>query len=150
MYSSWYPELKRFHSADDAAHALKKSHSPWIGFPVFIAGAIIGVIAKFFIGGYFGSWGPDIVLYLCFWGGMFASQFVGVGRTRRKLRIELVSQQVPICIPCGYDLRGQTEPRCPECGASFDSALLSHGPEGDETSEPKKVDDQREAETMSD
>jgi len=23
------------------------------------------------------------------------------------------------CLECGYDLRGQTEPRCPECGTPF-------------------------------
>jgi hypothetical protein len=28
--------------------------------------------------------------------------------------------QVP-CSVCGYDLRGQIEPRCPECGAEVDS-----------------------------
>jgi len=28
------------------------------------------------------------------------------------------------CRVCGYDLRCQTEPRCPECGTAFDAALL--------------------------
>ena len=27
----------------------------------------------------------------------------------------------PHCLKCGYDLRGQTVPRCPECGAEFDA-----------------------------
>lgn len=26
-----------------------------------------------------------------------------------------------LCRNCGYDLRGQTEPRCPECGTPFDA-----------------------------
>jgi hypothetical protein len=35
------------------------------------------------------------------------------------------------CVHCGYDLRGQTDPRCPECGRSFDpTLLLSHGKAG--------------------
>ena len=43
---------------------------------------------------------------------------------RRTLRKELQILKVAICLKCGYDLRGQTEPRCPECGASFDEQLL--------------------------
>lgn len=35
---------------------------------------------------------------------------------RRVLRHELAKRGIPICLHCGYDLRGQTEPRCPECG----------------------------------
>ena len=40
-------------------------------------------------------------------------------RTRRHLREKLVQLGVPICIPCGYDLRGSTD-RCPECGTTFE------------------------------
>ncbi len=29
-----------------------------------------------------------------------------------------------LCERCGYDLRGQTEARCPECGTPFDEKLL--------------------------
>ncbi len=43
-------------------------------------------------------------------------------RVRRNLRKELVKIGVPICIHCAYDLRGQIEPRCPECGRPFDFA----------------------------
>jgi len=25
------------------------------------------------------------------------------------------------CVQCGYNLRGLTEPRCPECGTPFES-----------------------------
>ena len=45
--------------------------------------------------------------------------------TRRKLRALLVEQGIAVCIGCGYDLRGQTEPRCPECDRPFDAALLN-------------------------
>jgi len=30
----------------------------------------------------------------------------------------------PSCEKCGYCLRGLVEPRCPECGSSFDSTIL--------------------------
>lgn len=45
-------------------------------------------------------------------------------RARRILRAHLIKRGVPICLHCGYDLRGQTDPRCPECGRPFDPTLL--------------------------
>ena len=44
---------------------------------------------------------------------------------RRRLCEQLVAKGVPICIKCGYDLRGQNVPRCPECGTPFDETLLN-------------------------
>jgi hypothetical protein len=41
----------------------------------------------------------------------------------RLLRRRLNELGRPVCVQCGYDLRGQTEARCPECGASFDPDL---------------------------
>jgi hypothetical protein len=32
------------------------------------------------------------------------------------------------CTKCGYNLRGQVEPRCPECGEAFDPALQAPRP----------------------
>jgi hypothetical protein len=49
---------------------------------------------------------------------------------RRSLRKQLANRGVAICVPCGYDLRGQAEPRCPECGVAFDLRLLQSPPEG--------------------
>jgi len=49
---------------------------------------------------------------------------------RRSLRRTLVNRGVPICIPCGYDLRGQDKAACPECGAPFDPKLLDRSDAG--------------------
>jgi hypothetical protein len=49
-------------------------------------------------------------------------------RRAREFRKLLRAQGIPICIHCGYDLRGQTDPRCPECGRAFDAALLAQAP----------------------
>lgn len=43
---------------------------------------------------------------------------------RQFIRQYLQGRGVPICLECGYDLRGQTEPRCSECGEAFDERLL--------------------------
>lgn len=43
----------------------------------------------------------------------------------KNLRKLLLARGVPICLTCGYDIRGQVEPRCPECGASFAPKILN-------------------------
>ena len=38
---------------------------------------------------------------------------------QRFLREKLNSLGIPTCVHCGYDTRGLTVPRCPECGRPF-------------------------------
>ena len=45
-----------------------------------------------------------------------ASQFMLRRPFQRYLREELNRHGIPVCPTCGYDLRAQVEPRCPECG----------------------------------
>lgn len=47
------------------------------------------------------------------------------------LRRKLIEQGVPMCLKCGYNLRGQPwdSPRCPECGTAINEAsrkILGH------------------------
>ena len=44
---------------------------------------------------------------------------------RKHLREQLIARGVPICLRCGYDVKGLAKPRCPECGEAFDERLLS-------------------------
>ncbi len=150
LHASWYPELALFPSPKIAGEVYRKvglrgHHSLIVALPSLVIGRVFGSLASPIVG----PLGGALVSILVYVGVFLICVRALSRRTHLKLRQALVERGVGICIPCGYDLRGQTEPRCPECGASFDSALLSHGPEGDEASEPKKVDDDREAETMS-
>ncbi|MHC4219655.1 MAG: hypothetical protein ACYSU7_14525 [Planctomycetota bacterium] len=45
---------------------------------------------------------------------------------RRRIREELLARGIPVCLACGYSLRGQTGPRCPECGRAFDPQRCEH------------------------
>ena len=59
-------------------------------------------------------------------GGVFtiALQWFWRPPIRRYLRSQLQRQGIPICLQCGYDLRGQLTPRCPECATAFDEDLV--------------------------
>ncbi|RMF71560.1 MAG: hypothetical protein D6744_17760 [Planctomycetota bacterium] len=48
---------------------------------------------------------------------------------RRYVREYLIRSGVPICVACGYDLRGLGDPRCPECGAACDPRLIRSEPD---------------------
>jgi hypothetical protein len=57
--------------------------------------------------------------------GMTATVFLLYRPYVKFLREYLQAQGVPVCLKCGYDLRGQVEARCPECGTAFDARLLA-------------------------
>ncbi len=49
---------------------------------------------------------------------------------QRYLRAELNRRGIAICTRCGYDLRGQTDARCPECGLPFNGPAPGPGSSG--------------------
>lgn len=55
------------------------------------------------------------------------ARFGGVRLVRRSasvfLRKELLSCDVPVCLKCGYDLRGTVSERCSECGRELDGRV---------------------------
>lgn len=54
--------------------------------------------------------------------GMFSGLFWFRARRRAyqtEVRRQLLARGIPVCLNCGYSLRGQTEPRCSECGAAI-------------------------------
>ena len=76
----------------------------WFNIPSSMLGGVVSGLTV----------GPGIVVLTWFWRH----------RCQRFLRQQLVASGIPICLKCGYDLRGQTEARCPECGTPFDAKLI--------------------------
>jgi hypothetical protein len=50
----------------------------------------------------------------------FATRWLFHRRALALLRDRMIWLGIPLCRHCGYDLRGQTVPRCPECGRPFE------------------------------
>jgi hypothetical protein len=68
------------------------------------------------------AWGPYIITPITF--GAICLVVIAPwrrARVRRALRAYLADRGEPICVECGYDLCGQVEPRCPECGTPSES-----------------------------
>lgn len=63
----------------------------------------------------------ELILLLFFGSGLFAVSIASHFWHRRWLRKRFPSAHCP---KCGYNLKGLTEPRCPECGVPFDEKLL--------------------------
>ena len=138
-YQRWAPELRQFADDIDADKAVRAAGSrlPWwvrsegvflLTIPV---ASVLGVGAGLYIYGAFASSSmlTRAIVQACVFGVAWAAAkavltILRLRRMRRELRVELQKRGVPICIPCGYDLRGQSEARCPECGKPFDPALL--------------------------
>ena len=137
-YSRRYPELDRFASREEAKKALNAWQKQLMKTPKFWlvlvgytcgVGLTVGVILvslrhwfllpKSMFGGLVGgiTGGSGAVLVTWFWRH----------QCRRFLRQELVARGIPICVKCGYDLQGQAEPRCSECGTPFDAKLITAG-----------------------
>ncbi len=125
---SWlYPELKLFPTEEALRHAARRATSILLRIPTLWLGLAVVVILPILI--------PELIFRIHRPGGIAegvlrgAISFLGGGvggvwivlscrrRVRAFLRQCLCENGVPMCIPCGYDLRGNTTGICPECGA---------------------------------
>jgi len=133
-----FPELKLFEADEDRRVALRivrrRLVRSWQFWFYVILGNVLAVL--------FCAWSAGFLrqmLALPMWaygtivGVAMSACFAGVFNylfrkpVQRHLRNELVARRIPICIKCGYDLRGQVEPRCPECATACDAKLLHKG-----------------------
>ncbi len=137
--SRLFPELARFSSKKDSQKALsmamrrqQRKWTFWCSVAAFFAVGGLVLVAALHILGLF------IQIPHAAYGGLVGGVLSGVtfgvmqwlwrNPIRRHLRRQLQERGIPICLSCGYDLRGQLTPRCPECGTAFDEALIAQPP----------------------
>ena len=113
---SQFPELDHL---DPEQRAKVLSRAPWWTYPLIIGrsfapGAIViplGLCCTVHL-----AITIPVAVGLAFW--MYLRQ---INRLRTEMRAEIMEQYIgdrpPICLECGYDLRGSAADRCPECGA---------------------------------
>lgn len=136
QYKSMFPELARFASDEEARDAYRagvqqarRSFRFWL-LLVVIYVALPAFLAVAFIGLPFVARAPvavrsGVIAALIASGGLVLFHWGLRKPVRSRLRRELAQRGVPVCVECGYDLRGQAEPRCPECGAACAPELLN-------------------------
>jgi threonine/homoserine/homoserine lactone efflux protein len=129
------PELDSFPTAEARQAALDeigseagnpKSVHFWLGVLATVAGAL----AARWLAGWllsFVLWVMEEILHAV---GMLAGfllmlRWLHRRGTARDLRMKLLASGVPVCLSCGYLLRGLSAAtaRCPECGTAFSSGV---------------------------
>jgi len=86
-----------------------------LGYPATVLEPLLektGIIHR----GTVGAWLPLVVVCMLSW--MLLGAIVGFARWKI-LAAGATPHYSEFCSNCGYDLRGLPEPRCPECGTSF-------------------------------
>ena len=129
--SRQYPELEYFERKDlqkwaseavtMARHEAMRSWSFWlISLALWVLYITATVLVALWLQKYIGAsrWVQPILSGAAFGVVGWSVWRLFRHRTRRHLRERLVQLGVPICIPCGYDLRASKD-RCPECGEEF-------------------------------
>jgi hypothetical protein len=137
-----YPELRLFEHDKDREQAWSAAYTAWLPLAValltlvgvgtgrYLADAATSQLSKpqslpsnslRLICGLFHGFTAACVLL----GVVVIPYSIWAHRFRRSLRRSLIAAGVPVCLHCCYDVRGQTEPRCPECGREFSPELRS-------------------------
>ncbi|MCG3127584.1 MAG: hypothetical protein CHACPFDD_02449 [Phycisphaerae bacterium] len=131
------PELDQFADVEQRQRALleigRAAGNPlkfdwWIAVGVLVASVIGAAIAARYLGRAVGlaGWQRDVLqMGVCF--AVFVVVLRGLHRwgARADLRRKLLEAGVPVCLSCGYSLRGHAPDaaRCPECGRPIDPAV---------------------------
>lgn len=146
-----FPELLLFPTRKEGQRALRKAARGsllslrfWGLFVVFIAA--LTLLDRLCVEPLFRGFGIDSVLPFMYGAiagtvGVLGTLWVSRKKIRRRLRCQLRQMGVPLCVKCGYDLRGQQELRCPECGTELDEVALDElrGVAGEIASRPSEA-----------
>ena len=130
LWRRWIPELDLF-EPNESDRAFRRARGGWqpflLGAPLAVGGYVTARYLESILHSMFTL--PRLIVSsittLLWVGFVFWLVWLTRARIRRKLREELINRGFAICGPCGYDLRGLTESRCPECGSPFDKKLLN-------------------------
>jgi len=127
VWDKWFAyDLAHFDTDEDRRNAFRAAvnrmyHSIW--YWVFLVAGLVSVLnvkviaMSLFefplgtVGVIFGGMAVVTVLY----GGIWLWRRA----IRRSLRQQLLARGIPVCLRCGYCLRGAPSTRCPECGSLF-------------------------------
>ena len=113
----WFPTDRQRHDARNGLTKLRFSRW-YLSLPLVVLGAILPalVVVRWLR---LPSWALVLILS-CWFPLLMVGQFwLSRRHIRTYVRQKLIEAGVPVCRQCGYDLRGQVEPRCPECGQAF-------------------------------
>ena len=136
LRSDRYPELEYFPSREEARCVVHDWKKRLIRMPRFWLSLVLYTVAV-------GGTTFALLLSVRRWVHIPASMYGGIvggitggsgfvvvnwiwrHKLRRYLREQLMARGIPVCLKCGYDLRGQSVPRCPECGTPYDAELIA-------------------------
>jgi len=120
-----YPELELFPAGRERHvvfhKAMRGIWNSWRFRLAYVTSYLVIFGGGWLLGSYSGLDRRVVFLYYLFMATGITLQghwFLARG-IRASLRKMASQRGVPICVSCGYDLRGQIERRCPECGAPF-------------------------------
>lgn len=116
--------------------AFLKQRRTWITFLAYsaalalTAAALSELTATVTQGGQWSSTGVELTIILCILVPLHVIPLM-LARYRKWMRVflrEYLNEHgIPICRSCGYDLRGQVDLRCPECGTPFREETVKEG-----------------------
>ena len=125
-WKSVFPELDAFESKVSRKIAIRRARREVHAGAWFVAicavGMVLVVIFKEFAWGWLSALSPlsDVLFaWVAFLAMCTCHLLVIRNGVRRSLREQLNAAGRATCMQCGYDLRGEIDPRCPECGREF-------------------------------